>query len=128
MLLINHQLLRGDDGEVSSEDGGQRVHPCLYRASSVRIPKSHHNQPIVLNHPYRGIMSTHVQDSHAFHGISLHVNITVAPENVDKFLAAFKTCFDAVTAEPECTFFEVFHDVDNPGDFRFVENWSKDKE
>lgn len=73
-------------------------------------------------------MSTHVQESHAFHGISLHVNITVAPENVDKFLAAFKTCFDAVTAEPECTFFEVFHDVDNPGTFRFVENWSKDKE
>lgn len=73
-------------------------------------------------------MSTHIQDSHAFHGISLHVNITVAPENVDKFLAAFKPCFDAVTAEPECTFFEVFHDQDNPGRFRFVENWSKDKE
>ncbi|KAF6238116.1 hypothetical protein HO173_003750 [Letharia columbiana] len=73
-------------------------------------------------------MSTHIQDSHAFHGISLHVNITVAPENVDKFLAAFKICFDAVTAEPECTFFEVFHDADNPGHFRFVENWSKDEE
>lgn len=70
-------------------------------------------------------MSTH---SHAFHGISLHVNITVAPENVDKSLTAFKTCFDAVTAEPECTFFEVFHNADNPGNFRFVENWSKNKE
>lgn len=73
-------------------------------------------------------MSTHIQDSHAFHGISFHVSITVAPENVDKFLAALKPCFDAVTAEPENTFFEVFHDVDNPGHFRFVENWSKDQE
>ena len=53
-------------------------------------------------------MSTHIQSSHAFHGISLHVSITVAPENIDKFLAAFKVCFDRVTAEPECTFFEIF--------------------
>ena len=74
------------------------------------------------------IMSTHIQDSHTFHGISLQVSITVAPENIDKFLAALKPCYDAVTAEPECTFFEVFHDMDNPGHFRFVENWSKSKE
>ena len=73
-------------------------------------------------------MSTHIQDSHAFHGISLQVSITVAPENIDKFLAALKPCYDAVTAEPECTFFEVFHDMDTPGRFRFVENWSKSKE
>ena len=73
-------------------------------------------------------MSTHIQDSHAFHGISLQVSITVAPENIDKFLAALKPCYDAVTAEPDCTFFEVFHDMDTPGHFRFVENWSKSKE
>ncbi len=63
-----------------------------------------------------------------FHGISLHVSVTVAPENADKFLAAFKPCFDAVTAEPECTFFEVYRDADTPGRFMWVENWSKDKE
>lgn len=73
-------------------------------------------------------MSIQVQDSHAFHGISLHVNIIVAPENVDKFLAAFETCFDVVIAKFECYFFEVFQDLNNPDNFRFVENWSKDKE
>ena len=63
-----------------------------------------------------------------FNGTSLHVTVTVAPENIDKFLAAFKACFDAVTAEPECTYFEVFQDSDTPGRFKWVENWSKDKE
>lgn len=72
-------------------------------------------------------MSTNVGDSHAFHGMSLHVDVTVAPENADKFLQLLKPAFDLVTAEPECTFFEVFHDADNPGHFRWVEDWSKDK-
>lgn len=74
-------------------------------------------------------MSTHTLESpHAFHGTSLHIDITVAPESVDKFLEILKPLFDLVAAEPECTFYEVFHDPDNPGHFRFVENWSKDKE
>lgn len=73
-------------------------------------------------------MSTQIQDSHAFHGLSLHISVTVAPENVDKYLASFKTCFDAVVAEPECTFFELFANAETPGHFKWVENWSKDKE
>ena len=73
-------------------------------------------------------MSTQVPSSKAFHGTSIHVTITVAPENAEKFLALLKPCFDAVTAEPECLFFEVFQDPEEPGSFRFVENWSKDKE
>ena len=63
-----------------------------------------------------------------FHGISLHVTITVAPENAEKFLDAFKTCFDLVTKEPQCTFFEVFRDPETPGRFKWVENWSKGRE
>lgn len=73
-------------------------------------------------------MSSQVQSSQAFHGISLHVTIVVAPENVEKFLSLLKPCFDAVIAEPECTSFEVFHDQEQPGYFRFVENWSQDQE
>ena len=73
-------------------------------------------------------MSTQLQSAHPFHGISLHVTIVVAPENTDKFLEHMKPCFDAVTAEPECMSFQVFHDPEQPGYFRFVENWSKDKE
>ncbi len=62
------------------------------------------------------------------HGISLHVTITVAPSDVDAFLAALKPCYEAVTAELECTYFEVYHNPANPGELRFVENWSQSKE
>ena len=63
-----------------------------------------------------------------FHGISLHVTCTIAPENADKFLAAFKDCFDHVIKEPDCTFFELYRDPENPGRFKWVENWSRDKD
>ena len=84
---------------------------------------------MVLNYPHhylaRGNMSTELN---TFHGISLHVSVTIAPEQIDEFLSHFKVCFDAVTAEPECIFFEVFHDAEHPGHFRWVEDWSKDVE
>lgn len=60
--------------------------------------------------------------------MSLHADVYVAPENVDKFLQLLKPLYDSVTAEPECTYFEVIHDPDNPEHLRWVENWSKDKE
>jgi hypothetical protein len=55
---------------------------------------------------------------------SIHVSITVAPENVEKFLDALKPVYDAVVAEPNCTLFQVFHKAEEPGVFRFVENWN----
>lgn len=61
-------------------------------------------------------------------GFSLHVNITIDPSNMDEFLAALKPCYEAVVAEPHCTYFEVFHSQDAPGAFRFVENWTESKE
>ena len=72
-----------------------------------------------------GTMSTELN---TFHGISLHVSVTIAPEHIDEFLSHYKACFDAVTAEPECMFFEVFHDAEHPGHFRWVEDWNKDVE
>lgn len=57
------------------------------------------------------------------HGISLQVTVHIAPENVDKFFAAFKPVFDAVCAEPELTFFELYRDPDEPGKLSWVENW-----
>ncbi|KAI8959872.1 hypothetical protein F5Y11DRAFT_287692 [Daldinia sp. FL1419] len=59
-------------------------------------------------------------------GISLHVTIHIAPENVEKFLVAFKAIFDVVSAEPECLFFEVYKSVEEPGKLSWIENWSKD--
>jgi len=60
--------------------------------------------------------------------LSFHVKIAVAPENAEKFLAALKPVFEKFTAEPDCTYFEVFQDPENPGTFRFVENWNATKE
>ncbi|KAI1085346.1 hypothetical protein F5B20DRAFT_141013 [Whalleya microplaca] len=59
---------------------------------------------------------------------SLQVTIYLAPENVEKFLAVFKTVFDVVSAEPECLSFEVYKSPTEPGKLSWVENWSKPKE
>ncbi|KAI1169681.1 hypothetical protein F4777DRAFT_596405 [Nemania sp. FL0916] len=59
------------------------------------------------------------------YGMSLHVTVVIAPENVDRFFQAFKPVFDKVTAEPECLFFEVYQDPQSPGIISWVEDWSK---
>ncbi|KAI1650126.1 uncharacterized protein F4817DRAFT_279654 [Daldinia loculata] len=59
-------------------------------------------------------------------GISLQVTVHIAPENVERFLVAFKAIFDVVAAEPECLFFEVYKSVEEPGKLSWIENWSKD--
>ncbi|KAI1303358.1 hypothetical protein F5Y03DRAFT_385181 [Xylaria venustula] len=61
-------------------------------------------------------------------GWSLHVTVYIAPENVDRFLAAFKPVFSKVVAEPECLFFEMYQSPQEPGKLSWVENWSKSPE
>lgn len=60
--------------------------------------------------------------------MSLHVSVYIDPSNRTAFLEHFKPCFEAVRAEKECTFFEVFSDPDDEGHLSWVENWSKGKE
>ncbi|TVY84090.1 hypothetical protein LSUE1_G003854 [Lachnellula suecica] len=61
-----------------------------------------------------------------FPGMSLHVTIFVAPEEVPKFLAFLRTAYEAVIKEPECTFFEVYTNPSVPGQVSWVEGWNKD--
>ncbi|KAI0479634.1 hypothetical protein F4859DRAFT_513138 [Xylaria cf. heliscus] len=61
-------------------------------------------------------------------GWSLHVTVYIAPENVGRFLAAFKPVFNKVVAEPECLFFEMYQSPQEPGKLSWVENWSKSPE
>ncbi|KAI1751698.1 hypothetical protein F4782DRAFT_175518 [Xylaria castorea] len=61
-------------------------------------------------------------------GWSLHVTVYIAPENVNRFLAAFKPVFNKVVAEPECLFFEMYQSPQEPGKISWVENWSKSPE
>lgn len=56
-------------------------------------------------------------------GLSLHVTVYVDPSNVEKFLEHFKPAFEAVIAEPKCTFFDVYQDPEEPGALSWVENW-----
>lgn len=64
----------------------------------------------------------------ASHGLSLHVTVTVAPENAEELLRRAKPILDLVAAEPECLYFEVIQSAEQPGRFKIVENWSKDLE
>ncbi|KAI0858265.1 hypothetical protein F4860DRAFT_516996 [Xylaria cubensis] len=59
------------------------------------------------------------------HGISVHVTIYVAPENVDAFFAAFEPLYQQVIREPECLSFEVYRNPEKPGKIVWVEDWSK---
>lgn len=56
-------------------------------------------------------------------GWSLHVTVYIAPENIDRFMAAFKPVFNKVAAEPECLFFEMYQSPQEPGKISWVENW-----
>jgi quinol monooxygenase YgiN len=56
--------------------------------------------------------------------VSLHVKITIAPENVDKFFEYMKPAYDAVCAEKECTYFEIYHNPNVPGELKWIENWT----
>jgi len=57
------------------------------------------------------------------HGIALFLKVFIAPENVARFFEYAKPIFDAVTAEPECQFFEIYQSPDDPGAISWVEHW-----
>ncbi|KAK8877445.1 hypothetical protein PGQ11_002391 [Apiospora arundinis] len=61
-------------------------------------------------------------------GFSLHVTVHIAPENVPKFLEAFKVVFDLTTQAPECAYFEVYQSPEDPGTLSWVENWNASTE
>ena len=54
---------------------------------------------------------------------SLHVTVYIAEDKVDDFFAAMRPCFEAVSAEPELLYFELFQDPASPGKISWVENW-----
>ncbi|KAE8420995.1 hypothetical protein BDV36DRAFT_292670 [Aspergillus pseudocaelatus] len=47
--------------------------------------------------------------------LSLQVTIHLNPEDLPKFWIAMKPAYEAVIAEPECTFFELYQEPDSPG-------------
>nr|A0A5B8YU67.1 RecName: Full=Putative monooxygenase GME11364; AltName: Full=Dibenzodioxocinones biosynthesis cluster protein GME11364 [Pestalotiopsis microspora]QED41495.1 monooxygenase domain-containing protein [Pestalotiopsis microspora] len=58
--------------------------------------------------------------------VSVHIRLTVDPNKINEFLEISRPMFDAVTAEPLNTFFEMYRDDKTPGVFKLVENWDAD--
>ena len=56
---------------------------------------------------------------------SLQVTVYFKPEDVPKFFEHFKSIFEKVTAEPDCVYFEIFQDPEDPGKISWIENWDK---
>lgn len=111
---------RGD----KSEDRAAKRLSIPFISSTASTPKSP-EAPAVQPPPKQTDADGDVPDGVAPppQGISLHVTVHIAPENTDRFLAAFKAIFDVVSAEPECTFFEIYRCPEEPGKFTWVENW-----
>lgn len=55
-----------------------------------------------------------------------NVKVFVAPENQDEFWAHFKPAFDKVIAEPQCRFFVVGRDQNDPTCLSWSEGWTED--
>jgi quinol monooxygenase YgiN len=58
--------------------------------------------------------------------LSVHVQISVKPQDVPAFLDALKPCQNGCLSEKECLYFDVFHD--GKGNFRFLEIWTGTEE
>jgi quinol monooxygenase YgiN len=58
--------------------------------------------------------------------VILQIRVTIDPKDRETFLHHFKTVYDFVVAEPECAYFLIGEDTQEPGVFRWTEGWTKD--
>ena len=64
----------------------------------------------------------------AYPGFVVNATHYVHPNKVDEYLTHLRPAWEAVIAEPENIFFDVFVDPSEPGKIRLFEIWTKDKE
>ena len=57
---------------------------------------------------------------------TLQVKVTIDVKNRDTFIKHFKTAYNLAMAEPECAYFFVGENVQEPGAFYWTEGWTKD--
>jgi quinol monooxygenase YgiN len=58
----------------------------------------------------------------------LQVKVTIYPKDTEAFISHFRRVYDNVVAEPECAYFLVDQNVQEPGVFRWFEGWTKGME
>ncbi|KAK5710195.1 hypothetical protein LTR17_019085 [Elasticomyces elasticus] len=59
--------------------------------------------------------------------LTLFVDFHVQPSLIEAWKSAHRPVWKACSREPECLLFDVFHDPLDPGHFRLVEVWSRDR-
>lgn len=96
---------------------------CHYKLTSLHLPLSPAIAYISLSRNKVGDTSYIFAMSDTSESISLQVTVHLKPEDLPKFWEAFEPTYKAVTAEPECTFFELYQAPDSPGTISWVENW-----
>lgn len=60
--------------------------------------------------------------------ISTIVHVYINPAKLDEFEAALDTIAQEVVKETTLTFFNLYHDVDEPGHYVMVEHWELTKD
>ncbi|KAI1142590.1 hypothetical protein F5Y05DRAFT_231950 [Hypoxylon sp. FL0543] len=124
----NSSISLGRSGSKREKAESKAAKRHSVHAATTKSPEPRVEAPAVKAHQEQTDNTAHTSSEVApsSKGISLHVTVHIAPENVERFLVAFKAVFDLVAAEPECLFFEVYKSVEEPGKISWVENWSKD--
>jgi len=56
----------------------------------------------------------------------LQIKVTIDPKDRTTFLEHFKPVYEAVVNEPECAYFFIGENAQEPGVFRWTEGWTKD--
>ncbi|KAL0569182.1 hypothetical protein V5O48_012780 [Marasmius crinis-equi] len=59
---------------------------------------------------------------------TLFVDFYIQPSRVEEWKEAHRPVWAACAKEPECLLFDVFHDPNDPGHFRFIEVWNASRE
>ncbi|KAF2211332.1 hypothetical protein CERZMDRAFT_98642 [Cercospora zeae-maydis SCOH1-5] len=60
--------------------------------------------------------------------LTLFITMKIKPDKIEEWKEAHKPVWAATASEPEQLFFDLFEDPTDPGTFRFIEVWSKDRE
>lgn len=60
--------------------------------------------------------------------LTLIATVSVQPSRIADFLEALKPTWEGITSEPECLFFNLWHDPDHLGTFKMLEVWAGNKE
>lgn len=60
--------------------------------------------------------------------LTLFVDFYIHTDRIEEWKTAHRPVWEACAAEPECLYFDVFYNANDPGHFRLVEIWNASQE